>query len=1166
MRAGGAVAALLLAAGPAFAYTPGSGTLLTENFESVPLSTDWEMQNGIPPNLDPWTQVTDGGDLSFYADGLGPFPSSPTKHWARHWLQPVPVTSFSAAFEYRGQLGTGYAFDLEISQRAPTLLKYRLRVTGAGAVSLWRTEAGTLTQIATTGSNVVPANKTRWIRFEVDPDSATGHPRLRARVWSGGATSETSTWNLDVLDANDTLARVHRLELIADGPKGVQTWLDDLDAWGNMSVGVDSSIRTVYLMEESHLDVGFTDPPDTVEAFYKSSLDEVLSNLDADPEYRWFIESAWDLDRWWERSTDAEQQNMLAHLAEGRIHLGAGYANLHTTTAGHEEMTRNVYWSSRFAQDHGIPVRTYVQDDVPGATFAIPEILARSGIEYYVGGMNTPFGGRLLSPNHGDRPFWWVGPDGSKVLTWITFDSYAEGLDYGFSFFDDLAALHTKLGKKLPENEEAGYDWPDFLMMRAFDNSYQGFHQRDLVNQWNATYLNPHFVLATPEEFFDHMLATHGGAAFPSFSGDFGAAWSASHANAQNTERMVRDAHGTGRAGQALAAAGSVVDGAPPERTTVDAMYRYELQVDEHSGAGGWDTYFTPEEMDRNNTIHLSYAQSAYDLSHQLLDAGMTRALSDLSIEGNAVVAVNPLGRGRDGLVRVALPPDLYSSTFKVVDRGTATEVPYQSISATSEILFEASSVPAMGYRVYDLVPGSPAAVPSGMLTVTPTTLENDLYRLVVDAATGALTSVYDKARGKELIDGTTGYKFNELASSTKSQMDGGQAPVASHPASASTVVDWSGPIEASIKVTRTGTPHVETTYRLARNTDRVEIENVLDRNAMPYVPYATGSQAWTVTLPFDVHNFEIRSETTTRFLDPLHDGFVRDNVFDWHNVEHTLSFHDAVNGIDYAVDAVDAHSFQHFNTLAPPSWSHANALVLSRLEDRVDEYEFADNSIGPFTIEPGAPTTLRSTHEIRSTGPSFDPAASSKFGFEALEPIQARLLTHRPGNLPPASASFFTVDAPNVLLYTAKNADDGDGLILRLTELAGTATTAGIDSDTFTLSAPERVRQNETPGTPVPLGMSGNTVLVPLAAYETATVRVRAARSWAPLVLYADKDAVSGTVKLHWTGGVSPYTVSRALDPGFTSGVSTPYDEQPAASFDDPTLVDGNDAFYLVH
>jgi len=53
MRAGGAVAALLLAAGPAFAYTPGSGTLLTENFESVPLSTDWEMQNGIPPNLDP---------------------------------------------------------------------------------------------------------------------------------------------------------------------------------------------------------------------------------------------------------------------------------------------------------------------------------------------------------------------------------------------------------------------------------------------------------------------------------------------------------------------------------------------------------------------------------------------------------------------------------------------------------------------------------------------------------------------------------------------------------------------------------------------------------------------------------------------------------------------------------------------------------------------------------------------------------------------------------------------------------------------------------------------------------------------------------------------------------------------------------------------------------
>ena len=1152
----------LLCATSALAYTPGSGTVLSDNFNGTTLNTDWERPNGFGGNPSPWTLFLDGTDRVLYADGIGPGPNSPTRHWTRRWFQPVTAVGFSAAFEYRAELGNGYVFDLEVEERAPVARKVRLRVNAQGAVSLWRTEAGVPVQLATTANNAIPANQKRWIRFQIDPD-ASGHPRLRARIWATSAASETSTWNLDVLDTLDTVDHVNRMELSADGPKNVETWVDDLDLFGDVSIGVASSIHTIYLMEASHLDIGFTEPPDTVEAFEKSSLDQVLVNLDADPDYRWFIEEAWDLDRWWERSSDTERQNMVAKLQSGRIALGAGYASLHTTAAGHEELTRNVYWASRFAREHQIPLRTFVQDDVPGATFAIPEVLARSGIEFYVGGMNTPFGGRITSPSHGDRPFWWVGPDGSRVLTWITFDSYAEGLDYGFSFFDDLAALRVKLGKKLPEQEEAGYDYPELLMMRAFDNHYQGLHQRDLVDQWNATYGNPHFVLATPEEFFDHMLATYGEAAFPSFSGDFGAAWSASHAGAQHTESMVRASHRAARAAEALIAAGSTIDGAPAPRASIDLMYRNMLQVDEHSGAGGWPGYFTPEEMQRNNTIHLGYAQSALDLSSGLLDEGLDRALAELPAQGDAVAVVNALGRARDGVARVALPAPLFASTFRLVERGGA-EIVYQKLPATSEIAFRATALPALGYRVYDIVPGTPTATPQGMLTATATTLENDLYRLVVDPADGSLTSLYDKARGREMIDPASAYDFNELASNVKSQIDAAQPPVASPPAGASVTIDAGGPILASLRVTRTGTPHVETIYRLSRGEDRVEIENVLDRAQMPYVTNATAVRAYTVTLPFDIHAFEIRTETTTRFLNPLADGFPRDTVFDWHNVEHTLAFHDALRGVLYAVDSVDAHSFERYSTFPPPSWAHANALVISRLDDKSDEYQFADNSVGPYEIEPGTSPLYRSTHVIRATAPSFDPAEASRFGFEALNAPATRLLAHRPGNLPDDTASFFSVDPPGVLLYTVKNAEDGPGVVFRLTELAGAPATATIASSVLTLSSPERIRQNET-GTGTPLATSGGGIVVPLAPFETATVRASAAPGWAPVVLTVDKDAASGTVELRWTGGVAPYTVRRAGDARFTLGVATPYDEQPAAAYDDPTLADGNDAFYLV-
>src|SRR4029079_6515490 len=60
-------------------------------------------------------------------------------------------------------------------------------------------------------------------------------------------------------------------------------------------------------------------------------------------------------------------------------------------------------------------------------------------------------------------------------------------------------------------------------------------------------------------------------------------------------------------------------------------------------------------------------------------------------------------------------------------------------------------------------------------------------------------------------------------------------------------------------------------------------------------------------------------------------------------------------------------------------------------------------------------------------------------------------------------------------------------------------------------------------------------------------------------------KDTVPGTVLLDWAGGSSPYTLRRATDPGFTSGVTVLVNEQAAQSFDDPVLYDGQIYFYRV-
>jgi hypothetical protein len=1146
---------------PALAYTPGTGNVFNEDFDGE-LDPDWEMGNGINNSPSPWTQQYDDGDYSFMADGYGPNMGSPTRHWARRALHPTTATSFSVAFEYWADLGEGYSFQMDLEQRAPTVRKYRMIVDGDGAVTLWRTESGVFQLMASAGNRTIPPRKTRWVRFGIEPGGA-GQSRVGVRIWTGSATSEPTGWTLEFLDDLDTLQRVNRFEFEADGPPGVGTLIDDMDVFGDAGSGVASSVTHIYLTELSHLDIGFTEPPDDIETFAKTHLDQVLDNVEADPGYRWYVEAGWWLDRWWERSGQASHDRMIDALRSGQIELGASYANQTTTMLGHEELARNVYWSSRFAREHAVPVRAWITDDVPGSSFAVPEIIARSGMDYYLGGMNCGFGGQLTEPDHGDRPFWWVGPDGSRVLSWVTFDSYAEAFQYGFSFFDQFADLYHKLGLKLPEVEEAGYPWPELLLFRGFDNHYQGFHARNLINQWNATYDTPVFHLMNPSEFLDMMLAKYGPTAFPEYSGDFGAAWARSRAGAQHTHAWIRQAHREARAAEALLAAGWSVDGEPFPQSEVDFLYRKLLESDEHTGAGGWAGYFTPEEMDRNNRIHLSYATDARDTAATLLEEGLDRTIAELSASGDAVVAVNPLGRARDGWTRIALPPEIYGTDFRVVDRSAGTETAYQRLDAASEILFRAESVPALGYRVFDLVPGEPTADPAGMLAVTATTLENDHYALTVDATDGSLASLIEKATGRELIDTASAYDFNELGYNTHQETVYHTPPHVLTPDSATTAIERDGPLVASIRVTRSGTFHVETVYRLYLGEDRVEIENVLDRDLMPYVPHSTGSELYFVTMPFDIHDFEIRTETTTRFLDPFTDGFQRSGLFDYHNVEHAMAIWDTDGGILYGVDTVAAHHFEALTSLTSSTFANGDALMLSRLYDKADEYEFRGGAIGPFTKEPGTPPILTYTHHIRGTGPSFDPVETSRFGFEAMSPIRARLIERRPGNLPDDVASFFTVDDSGVLPYTAKRAEIGDGVILRMTELTGTSTTARVTSDVLALSNPERVEQDEEGGTPIP--MDGAGFLVDLGPYETATVRVQTAPAWSPIALMVDKNEAGSAVTLTWTDGVTPYTLQRAADATFAAGVTTLADEEDVNLHDDPVLHDGNTYYYLV-
>ena len=86
---------------------------------------------------------------------------------------------------------------------------------------------------------------------------------------------------------------------------------------------------------------------------------------------------------------------------------------------GSEDLNRLAYDYTSLSQTYGVTSQLAMMNDVPGHPSSMPGVLAGSGLKYMVTGANTFIGNATdLAP--GKVPFYWEGPDGSKVLTWIS--------------------------------------------------------------------------------------------------------------------------------------------------------------------------------------------------------------------------------------------------------------------------------------------------------------------------------------------------------------------------------------------------------------------------------------------------------------------------------------------------------------------------------------------------------------------------------------------------------------------------------------------------------------------------------------------------------------------------------------------------------------------------
>jgi len=339
---------------------------------------------------------------------------------------------------------------------------------------------------------------------------------------------------------------------------------------------------TVFVIQHSHIDLGFTDRQEVIARYHSQFIDQALEMaLSEDntvrPEaarFKFTCEGFWAVEQFLANCDAAKHKRFVQAIRSGAIELTAFYFHLNELLdLGH---LRDTLAPARyFAQENGLPLVAAMSCDINGLSWGMADALAENGIRYLSSNINQHHGGY---PNGGPlNAFYWEGPDGGRVLVWNGLPYHkanllglmggcnpvgnagvpgianvqADGKDVQVT---DISFAEKLLLPVLDGLEANGYPYRFLPLMGSglyTDNSPPTDYYCRLIEDWNKSHGSQvRIVTATLAEFFEHLENTAEG--IPVFHGDWPDWWSDGVASAPVDTLLFRNAQRVKRLAERL--------------------------------------------------------------------------------------------------------------------------------------------------------------------------------------------------------------------------------------------------------------------------------------------------------------------------------------------------------------------------------------------------------------------------------------------------------------------------------------------------------------------------------------------------------------------------------------------------------------------------------------
>jgi len=802
----------------------------------------------------------------------------------------------------------------------------------------------------------------------------------------------------------------------------------------------------IYLVQHTHTDIGYTRPQNEMLAEYFRYLDWALDFCDQtdrfpdDARFRWTCETSWVVREYLKHRPPSQVARLVQRAKEGRIEVTGMLLNW--SELADEALLAASLQPIRACREAGLPVVSAMQNDVNGAAWCLTDYFADIGIKYLSMGINHDHAA-LQFPR--PTPFWWESPSGKRVLAFRA-DHYMTANAF-VNTQGNLDLTRQTVATYLDQLEAKQYPFDRIAVQFSgydTDNSPPAVKGCDLIRKWNEAYAWPKLRLATVQEYLRYIEEQHG-PELPVYRVGWPDWWTDGGASAARETGMVRSMQAGLLATQGVLAMakcfGAVVN--PAIQSELTDLQDGLLYYDEHT-FGAAESITDP---DADNSM-VQWEQKAAYAWHAVKEAGILReqALGHFQeylpkSQTPTLAVINTLNWSRSGLVQVFIDKEIIATDQSVVFMDAWGSVAPAQITGSriegSYWQIWAQDVPAMGYKIYRIekTKGQPVA------TSGPPVLENEYYKIVLDAETGAVKSLYDKNLEQEWVDAKAAWQLGQLvyekvADRSKFSQD---AFVRTSLRNIRIEPGSSSPIWQSVKIMADADgcassfpggqiQGVTIEVRLYQAEKRIEFHYSVRK-----LPIVT-PEAMYVTFPFKLPNAEIVYEAQGGLVSPGKNQ-IPGSAADYQTMQNFLLVRNQERQMILGSDQAPLVMFDDFN--------------YGKFQDRVQitrphVYSYVMSNYWHTNFPSRQEGEIKWSYSLTSTkDTSF--GAATRFGWGSRVPLLARVLL--PGEKAPQnlSQSILHLAPENILLVQARPATYDQAVVLHLREVEGKETTMQI-------------------------------------------------------------------------------------------------------------------------